>query len=84
MARRRAALTSCAALGSKASDTFSATRLVASGSLQEGQRLAKPGLSGLSSNSSWQITQVRIGNGIDKYFSEKAVGMKQGGQFFAS
>src|ERR1035441_1488976 len=36
----------------------------ASGSLHSGQRLAKPGLSGLSSNSSPQTTQVLIGNGI--------------------
>ena len=31
---------------------------------QRGQRLAKPGLSGLSSNSSSQTTQVLIGKGI--------------------
>jgi hypothetical protein len=37
---------------------------VTSGSLQAGQRLAKPGLSGFSSNSSEQITQILIGNGI--------------------
>jgi hypothetical protein len=36
----------------------------ASGSLQVGQRLAKPGLPGFNSNSSWQITQTRIGNDI--------------------
>ena len=35
-----------------------------SGWLQEGQRLAKPGLSGFSSNSSWQMAQTRIGNDI--------------------
>lgn len=34
-----------------------------SGSLQAGQRLAKPGLSGFSSNSSPQTAQVRIGKG---------------------
>lgn len=35
-----------------------------SGSLQDGQRLAKPGLSGRSSNSSPHATQVRIGKPI--------------------
>jgi hypothetical protein len=33
-------------------------------SLHAGQRLAKPGLPGLSSNSSEQITQTFIGNAI--------------------
>jgi hypothetical protein len=33
--------------------------------------LAKPGLSGLSSNSSWQTTQVRIGNGIANILAKK-------------
>jgi TM2 domain-containing membrane protein YozV len=37
---------------------------VDSGSLHCGQRLAKPGLPGLSSNSSEQTTQVLIGNAI--------------------
>jgi hypothetical protein len=35
-----------------------------SGVLHFGQRLAKPGLSGLSSNSSSHTTQILIGNGI--------------------
>lgn len=35
-----------------------------SGALQVGQRLAKPGLSGLSSNSSEQMTQVLMGKAI--------------------
>lgn len=35
-----------------------------SGSLQAGQRLAKPGLSGRSSNSSEQMAQILTGNGI--------------------
>src|ERR1700730_16719301 len=35
-----------------------------SGSLHAGQRLAKPGLSGFSSNSSEQTAQTRIGNAI--------------------
>jgi hypothetical protein len=38
--------------------------VLASGSLHAGQRLAKPGLPGLSSNSSEQITQIFIGNAI--------------------
>lgn len=36
----------------------------ASGSLQDGQRFAKPGLSGFSSNSSEQTAQVLTGKGI--------------------
>jgi len=53
----------------------------ASGSLHAGQRLAKPGFSGLSSNSSPQTTQVRIGNGIAVLFygrREPAVWVEQG------
>lgn len=41
---------------------------LASGSLHAGQRLAKPGLPGLSSNSSEQITQTFIGNAIEIFF----------------
>ena len=37
-----------------------------SSSLHSGQRLAKPGLPGLSSNSSPQTTQVLIGYAINK------------------
>jgi len=37
---------------------------VCSGSLHSGQRLAKPGLSGFSSNSSEQTAQTRVGNAI--------------------
>jgi hypothetical protein len=37
---------------------------LASGSLHAGQRLAKPGLPGLNSNSSEQTTQTFIGNAI--------------------
>jgi len=58
MARRRAALAS-GSFWKPAAE--SRPLLSSSGSLQEGQRLAKPGLSGLSSNSSPQIAQVRIG-----------------------
>jgi hypothetical protein len=36
-----------------------------SSSLHAGQRLAKPGFPGLSSNSSEQITHTFIGNAID-------------------
>jgi len=36
----------------------------ASSSLHDGQRLAKPGFPGLSSNSSPHTTQVLIGNAI--------------------
>src|SRR3984885_12394695 len=40
----------------------------ASGSLHSGQRLAKPGLSGFSSNSSEQTTQTLIGKGMSVLF----------------
>ena len=41
---------------------------ICSGSLQAGQWLAKPGLSGFSSNSSEQTAQTRIGNAIKLSF----------------
>ncbi len=41
----------------------------ASGALHSGQRLAKPGLSGLSSNSSSQTAQILIGNGMQNHFT---------------
>jgi hypothetical protein len=41
----------------------------ASGSLHAGQRLAKPGLSGLSSNSSEQTTQTLMGSAIGIHFN---------------
>src|ERR1700733_111801 len=71
MARRRAAFTSISTRRSVGSKGCRSSVSVSSGSLHEGQRLAKPGLPGRSSNSSWQTTQVRIGKGIDKYVSEK-------------
>ncbi len=46
---------------------------VDSSSLQSGQRLANPGLPGLSSNSSPQTTQVLIGYGMLFYFSACAL-----------
>jgi len=60
MASRRAAFISLL--------TASLSRAVAadSGSLQSGQRLAKPGLSGFNSNSSPQTTQVLIGKAIQQ------------------
>jgi hypothetical protein len=64
IAFRRAAFTSLAALRPTGSRWFSAAVPVASGSLHEGQRFANPGLPGLSSNSSEQMTQILIGNGI--------------------
>jgi hypothetical protein len=36
-----------------------------SGALHSGQRLAKPGLSGFNSNSSEQMVQTLMGNGIE-------------------
>ena len=55
-----------------------------SGSLHAGQRLAKPGLPGLSSNSSEQTTQTLMGNAICNYFNREfsfglAAGMEKGG-----
>jgi len=63
MASRRASLASLRDFGSSAPIT-SLPASAASGALQRGQRLAKPGLSGLSSNSSSQTTQVLMGKGI--------------------
>ncbi len=60
MAARRAALAS-RSLANPASDLVADSL---SGSLHDGQRLANPGLSGFSSNSSPQRAQVRIGNDI--------------------
>jgi len=57
MASRRAALALLSDF--KGSDNLS--ELPNSSSLQSGQRLAKPGLPGLSSNSSPQTTQALIG-----------------------
>ena len=64
MARRRSAFASLSALRSTASSWGLAVVSSASGALHPGQRLAKPGLSGLSSNSSEQTTQVLIGKAI--------------------
>lgn len=62
MAVRRAALSSLSpcALPAEFLDCF------VSSALQSGQRFAKPGLSGLSSNSSPQTLQTLIGNAIKK------------------
>lgn len=62
MAARRAALAS--ALLSKVLIFLSEACSVASGAEHSGQRLAKPGLSGLSSNSSEQTAQVRRGKAM--------------------
>jgi len=40
-----------------------------SATLQVGQRLAKPGFPGLSSNSSPQTAQILIGNGIAIFYA---------------
>lgn len=63
MARRRSALISLSPLRSPAAMAPGVADS-SSGSLHAGQRLAKPGLSGLSSNSWEQMAQTRIGNGI--------------------
>src|ERR1700760_4013060 len=58
MASRRASFISLFAL------SWSGLVPSSSGSLHAGQRLAKPGLSGLSSNSSEQTTQTLMGNAM--------------------
>jgi hypothetical protein len=69
MACFRAALPSLSVLGTSAG-ARPEVESACSGSLQAGQRLAKPGLSGLSSNSSEQMAQILIGNGMRIYFTE--------------
>src|SRR6267154_3941101 len=67
MALRRASLASVRLLRSSASMVFFLLEASRSDSLQAGQRLAKPGLSGFSSNSSEQTAHTRIGNDIHVY-----------------
>jgi hypothetical protein len=67
MARRRASFASFTLWRSSASMLRFAVDVEPSGSLQAGQRLAKPGLSGFSSNSSEQTAQTRIGKAIQQY-----------------
>ncbi len=62
MAARRAALASAEL--SKVLIFLSEASSAASGAEHSGQRLAKPGLSGLSSNSSEQMAQVRMGKAM--------------------
>ncbi len=62
MACLRASFASFKVLRSSASVLRFVAGSVFSGALQAGQRLAKPGLPGLSSNSSEQTTQIRMGN----------------------
>jgi hypothetical protein len=47
------------------STRFSFAGSTASGSLHAGHRLAKPGLSGFSSNSSEQMAQILMGKAIE-------------------
>ena len=68
MAWRRASFTSLVDLRSSRSALDFVLGAASSGSLHAGQRLAKPGLSGLSSNSSEQTAQTRIGNAIKPLF----------------
>src|ERR1700722_18692138 len=67
MARRRASFASFTLWRSSASLLGFAVDSEPSDSLQAGQRLAKPGLSGFSSNSSEQTAQTRIGKVIQQY-----------------
>ena len=64
MACRRASFASLAVLRSSASMRCCAVGTVGSGALHSGQRLAKPGLSGFSSNSSEQTVQILMGKAI--------------------
>ena len=64
MAWRRASLASLSALRSSALRLRLVAGSVDAGSLQLGQRLANPGLSGFNSNSSEQMTQTLMGNDI--------------------
>ncbi len=64
MAALLSALASVADFLSSAVMRVLATGRVDSGLLQSGQRLAKPGLSGLSSNSSEQTAQILMGKGM--------------------
>ncbi len=64
MASLRAAFASFKLLRSSASMLRFDGESAGSGSLHAGQRFAKPGLSGLSSNSSEQTAQTLIGNAI--------------------
>src|SRR3981081_2733551 len=59
-----ASLISLAVLRSSASMRRGFMGTVGSGTLHAGQRLAKPGLSGFSSNSSAQTAQIIVGKGI--------------------
>ena len=69
MAPRRASLSSLFPL--RASESVGRFPPMDSGSLHAGQRLAKPGLSGLSSNSSEQTTQTLMGKDIHLYSEYK-------------
>jgi hypothetical protein len=64
MACLLAAFASVSFLRSSASMRRLVTGSIDSSVLHSGQRLAKPGLSGLSSNSSEQMAQTLIGKGI--------------------
>lgn len=64
MARLRASFASFMLLRSSASMLCFLMGSAGFGSLQPGQRLAKPGLSGFSSNSSEQTAQTLIGNAM--------------------
>jgi hypothetical protein len=68
MARLRASLASFNVLRSSASMVRLAAGESAPSLLQAGQRLAKPGLSGFSSNSSEQTAQIRTGKAIRLIF----------------
>jgi hypothetical protein len=68
MARLRASSASFVVLRSSASMLRLAEGETAFSTLQAGQRLAKPGLSGLSSNSSEQTAQIRRGKAIPLTF----------------
>jgi len=80
MARLRASFASFNVLRSSASMLRLAAGESAPSALQAGQRLAKPGLSGLSSNSSEQTAHIRTGKAIRLTFYKERE-LRGGGGF---
>ena len=73
MALLRASLASFKLLRSSASMLRLVAGESASSALQAGQRLAKPGLPGFSSNSSEQTAQIRRGKAMPVHILQKLV-----------
>jgi len=78
MACLRASLASFAALRSSASmERLLTGPSFDSGALHSGHRLAKPGLSGFSSNSSEQTVQTLMGKLIQSMITEVIIGLSE-------